>query len=59
MGSFLLLIFLAWFFSKINVNYEERMPMLRKCRNIGSLLLILTLLIIACVLQALGEENGE
>ncbi len=33
--------------------------MLRKYRNIGSLLLILTLLIIACVLQALGEENGE
>lgn len=35
------------------------MSVFGKCRDIGSLLLILSLLIIACVLQALGEDNGE
>ncbi|TKH11089.1 hypothetical protein FC699_21450 [Bacillus wiedmannii] len=59
MGSFLLWLFLAWGFSEINVNCEERMRMFRKCQDVGSLLLILALLIIACVIQALGEENRE
>ncbi|PFM65436.1 hypothetical protein COJ48_06195 [Bacillus cereus] len=39
--------------------FREWMPVFRKCKDIGSLLLLFPLIIIACILQALGEVNGE
>ncbi|ADY24929.1 hypothetical protein YBT020_28876 (plasmid) [Bacillus thuringiensis serovar finitimus YBT-020] len=35
------------------------MAVFGRCRDIGNFLLLIPLIIIACVLQALGEGNGE